>query len=242
MPLLAGSSFHGWSSTNFVAPWNMKSLLNASLFLYSTLSPPPKWIIQLMTFTGEAHSLKVEKILYKEKSEYQEIMIFEVQHIDPLCKFCFPIVFCSLYHFDLWCFYYLQSSTYGKALVLDGIVQLTEKDECAYQEMIVHLPLCSIVSPKNVILLNHNLIVVNIIFEFNMSWWSFLHINLLDVIVFLRYKKYKLHTSDCTCAESWLEKKYLVSIVFVRSKLVKGLKVLVLCSLISAFSDSTFLS
>ncbi|XP_010482697.1 PREDICTED: spermine synthase-like isoform X2 [Camelina sativa] len=44
-----------------------------------------------------------------------------------------------------------QSATYGKVLVLDGIVQLTEKDECAYQEMIAHLPLCSISSPKNVL-------------------------------------------------------------------------------------------
>ncbi|XP_052188063.1 spermine synthase-like isoform X2 [Diospyros lotus] len=69
---------------------------------------------------GEAHSLKVEKMLYKEKSEYQEILVFE-------------------------------SSTFGKVLVLDGIVQLTEKDECAYQEMIAHLPLCSIHSPKNVL-------------------------------------------------------------------------------------------
>lgn len=48
-------------------------------------------------------------------------------------------------------FLFLQSATYGKVLVLDGIVQLTEKDECAYQEMIAHLPLCSISSPKNVI-------------------------------------------------------------------------------------------
>ncbi|GAB4858430.1 hypothetical protein Ancab_009903 [Ancistrocladus abbreviatus] len=44
-----------------------------------------------------------------------------------------------------------ESATYGKVLVLDGIVQLTEKDECAYQEMIAHLPLCSIESPKNVL-------------------------------------------------------------------------------------------
>ncbi|CAL1391011.1 unnamed protein product [Linum trigynum] len=44
-----------------------------------------------------------------------------------------------------------QSSSYGKVLVLDGIVQLTEKDECAYQEMIAHLPLCSIPSPKAVL-------------------------------------------------------------------------------------------
>ncbi|GMI66520.1 SPERMIDINE SYNTHASE 3, spermidine synthase 3 [Hibiscus trionum] len=44
-----------------------------------------------------------------------------------------------------------KSSSYGKVLVLDGIIQLTEKDECAYQEMITHLPLCSIPSPKTVI-------------------------------------------------------------------------------------------
>lgn len=29
-------------------------------------------------FEGEAHSLKVEKILFKRKSEYQEILVFEV--------------------------------------------------------------------------------------------------------------------------------------------------------------------
>lgn len=44
-----------------------------------------------------------------------------------------------------------ESTTYGKVLVLDGILQLTEKDECAYQEMITHLPLCSIQSPKTVL-------------------------------------------------------------------------------------------
>ncbi|XP_015689619.1 spermine synthase-like [Oryza brachyantha] len=71
---------------------------------------------------GEAHSLKVEKILYQGKSPYQEVLVFE-------------------------------SSTYGKVLVLDGIVQLTDKDECAYQEMITHLPLCSIPSPKKVLVI-----------------------------------------------------------------------------------------
>lgn len=37
--------------------------------------------------------------------------------------------------------------------MLDGIVQLTDKDECAYQEMVTHLALCSIPSPKNVCIL-----------------------------------------------------------------------------------------
>lgn len=69
---------------------------------------------------GEAHSMKVEKILYEGKSEFQDVLVFE-------------------------------SALYGKVLVLDGIVQLTEKDECAYQEMITHVPLCSIPSPKTVL-------------------------------------------------------------------------------------------
>ncbi|CAN1187044.1 Spermidine synthase 1 [Linum perenne] len=41
-----------------------------------------------------------------------------------------------------------QSATYGKVLVLDGVIQLTERDECVYQEMITHLPLASIPNPK----------------------------------------------------------------------------------------------
>ena len=48
----------------------------------------------------------------------------------------------------LW--FLLQSASYGKVLVLDGVIQLTERDECAYQEMITHLPLCSIPNPKKV--------------------------------------------------------------------------------------------
>lgn len=49
----------------------------------------------------------------------------------------------------------MQSSTYGKVLVLDGVIQLTERDECAYQEMITHLPLCSIPNPKKVLIPTH---------------------------------------------------------------------------------------
>ncbi|RWW69931.1 hypothetical protein BHE74_00022430, partial [Ensete ventricosum] len=62
---------------------------------------------------------------------------------------------------ELFLHIFLQSSMYGKVLVLDGIVQLTERDECAYQEMIAHLPLCSIPSPKTVITnLNLSLFIV----------------------------------------------------------------------------------
>ncbi|ERN05918.1 hypothetical protein AMTR_s00006p00268590 [Amborella trichopoda] len=70
----------------------------------------------------EAHSLKIEQIIFQGKSLYQDIMVF-------------------------------QSSTYGKVLVLDGVIQCTERDEFAYQEMITHLPLCSIPNPKKVLVI-----------------------------------------------------------------------------------------
>ncbi|KAG6506835.1 hypothetical protein ZIOFF_032167 [Zingiber officinale] len=71
---------------------------------------------------GEAHSLKVEKVLFQAKSDYQNVLVF-------------------------------QSSTYGKVLVLDGVIQVTDRDECAYQEMITHLPLCSIPNPRKVLVI-----------------------------------------------------------------------------------------
>lgn len=83
----------------------------------------PGWFSEISPmWPGEAHSLKVEKILFQDKSLYQNVMVF-------------------------------QSSTYGKVLVLDGVIQLTERDESAYQEMITHLPLCSITDPKKVLVI-----------------------------------------------------------------------------------------
>nr|GEV46692.1 spermidine synthase 1 [Tanacetum cinerariifolium] len=83
----------------------------------------PGWFSEISPmWPGEAHSLKVEKVLFEGKSDYQNVMVF-------------------------------QSATYGKVLVLDGVIQLTERDECAYQEMITHLPLCSIPNPKKVLVI-----------------------------------------------------------------------------------------
>ncbi|KAI4384282.1 hypothetical protein MLD38_002459 [Melastoma candidum] len=83
----------------------------------------PGWFSEISPmWPGEAHSLKVEKILFQGKSDYQDVIVF-------------------------------QSAAYGKVLVLDGVIQLTERDECAYQEMITHLPLCSIPSPKKVLVI-----------------------------------------------------------------------------------------
>lgn len=83
----------------------------------------PGWYSEINSmWRGEAHSLKVEKILFEGKSDYQDVLVF-------------------------------QSEAYGKVLVLDGVIQLTERDECAYQEMITHLPLCSISNPKKVLVI-----------------------------------------------------------------------------------------
>ena len=45
-----------------------------------------------------------------------------------------------------------ESTTYGRVLVLDGVIQLTERDEHAYQEMIAHIPLFSHPNPRTVLI------------------------------------------------------------------------------------------
>lgn len=103
---------------------------------------------------GEAHSLKVEKILFQEKSDYQNVMVFQVF----VSMRTYQYSYCHLFRVmpsvclipSCAVVFLLQSATYGKVLVLDGVIQLTERDECAYQEMITHLPLCSIPNPKKV--------------------------------------------------------------------------------------------
>jgi len=46
----------------------------------------------------------------------------------------------------------IESEFYGRVLVLDGILQTTEKDEFVYHEMIVHVPLFTHKNPKNVLI------------------------------------------------------------------------------------------
>ncbi|EFP10073.1 hypothetical protein CRE_24540 [Caenorhabditis remanei] len=71
---------------------------------------------------GQAFSLQVKKVLFHEKSKYQDVLVFE-------------------------------STTYGNVLVLDGIVQATERDEFSYQEMLAHLPLFAHPDPKRVLII-----------------------------------------------------------------------------------------
>jgi len=45
-----------------------------------------------------------------------------------------------------------RSATYGNVLVLDGVIQVTERDEFAYQEMIAHIPLFAHPEPQSVLI------------------------------------------------------------------------------------------
>merc|ERR1719492_467971 len=46
-----------------------------------------------------------------------------------------------------------ESTHWGRVLVLDGVIQLTERDEMSYQEMMAHLPLFAHESPKQVLII-----------------------------------------------------------------------------------------
>lgn len=50
------------------------------------------------------------------------------------------------------CFSLAFSFAHGRTLILDGIIQCTEKDEFSYQEMISFLPLCAHPNPKTVLI------------------------------------------------------------------------------------------
>lgn len=73
-------------------------------------------------FPGQGFMLKVEKILYHQKSNFQDILVF-------------------------------KSTNYGNVLVLDGIIQVTERDEFAYQEMISHVPMFAHKNPKRILVI-----------------------------------------------------------------------------------------
>eukprot|EP00009_Paramoeba_aestuarina_P002290 CAMPEP_0201520492 /NCGR_PEP_ID=MMETSP0161_2-20130828/11555_1 /ASSEMBLY_ACC=CAM_ASM_000251 /TAXON_ID=180227 /ORGANISM="Neoparamoeba aestuarina, Strain SoJaBio B1-5/56/2" /LENGTH=298 /DNA_ID=CAMNT_0047918881 /DNA_START=52 /DNA_END=948 /DNA_ORIENTATION=- len=46
-----------------------------------------------------------------------------------------------------------QSKNYGRVLVLDGAIQLTERDQFSYQEMIAHTPMMTHPNPKRVLVI-----------------------------------------------------------------------------------------
>lgn len=73
-------------------------------------------------FPGQSFGLEVRRILHHGKSDFQDILIFEL-------------------------------ATFGNVLVLNGIVQCTEKDEFSYQELITHVPIMSHPKPARVLVI-----------------------------------------------------------------------------------------
>lgn len=46
-----------------------------------------------------------------------------------------------------------ESPSHGRVMVLDGIIQITERDEFVYQEMLAHVPILAHVDPQNVLII-----------------------------------------------------------------------------------------
>jgi len=46
-----------------------------------------------------------------------------------------------------------QNASFGRMLVLDGLIQTTERDEFIYHEMLVHVPLLSLETPRSVLII-----------------------------------------------------------------------------------------
>lgn len=77
---------------------------------------------EIAPFVAIEYTYEIEKIHYKSKSKFQEIMVIENKY-------------------------------FGKMLILDGIVQLTEKDEFFYHEMLTHVVMHAHPNPKKVIVI-----------------------------------------------------------------------------------------
>jgi spermidine synthase len=84
-----------------------------------------KWFLET-SFPGvrraKRDAFRIDKEIYKGKSKFQDIRIFE-------------------------------SPGFGKILVLDGIIQLSQSDEFIYHEVITHIPLLSHPDPKRILVI-----------------------------------------------------------------------------------------
>lgn len=58
-------------------------------------------------FAGEAHSLKVEKVLFEGKSDYQSVMVFQVPEAPENFSYFFLSLSMVLFIFTMqYCYYY----------------------------------------------------------------------------------------------------------------------------------------
>ena len=47
---------------------------------------------------------------------------------------------------------FVEAEFFGKTMILDGIIQLTERDNMGYHEMIVHVPMLAVKEPKRILI------------------------------------------------------------------------------------------
>ncbi len=81
-----------------------------------------KKFIESAPFVPIEYSYEIGKVLYKGRSKFQEIMVFENPY-------------------------------FGRILILDGVVQLTERDEFFYHEMLTHVVMHAHPNPKKIIVI-----------------------------------------------------------------------------------------
>ena len=99
------------------------------------------WFFEVeQLWPGQKFGLQVKEVLLNGKSQFQ------VPHI--LFPVCNQILITLTQDILLF-----ESTNYGKVLVLDGVIQVTERDEFSYQEMIVHLPMFAVSEPKKVLII-----------------------------------------------------------------------------------------
>ena len=88
-------------------------------------SAPSHWCglsLQGTLWKGQAFCLKYNKVLFHQRSKFQDVLI-------------------------------LDTETYGRVLVLDGVIQVTQRDQFSYAEMITHLPMFAHPDPEHVVLI-----------------------------------------------------------------------------------------
>ncbi|MBF0472296.1 MAG: polyamine aminopropyltransferase [Nitrospirae bacterium] len=73
-------------------------------------------------FSPISYSYEIDNILYKKKSQYQEIIVVENPY-------------------------------FGKIMLLDNVVQVTERDEFFYHEMLTHIAMHTHPNPKNIVVI-----------------------------------------------------------------------------------------
>jgi len=71
---------------------------------------------------GYAQSFEIERVLFRDKTEHQDLIIFE-------------------------------TSTFGRVMALDDIVQVTTRDEFIYHEMMTHVPILAKGDVTNVLII-----------------------------------------------------------------------------------------